>query len=362
MVILHRQPRFAPVAPRRNAAGPFSLQQPLAAGIPGRKFVFRLAALAALISICLLAASCHRADVHSTLRKHLPQAQAPQVLAVYEPWFGDRDHIDIGYSSHDRVVLRRQVEKAKDLGITGFVVDWYGSRKPFLDTAYGLLQQVSAESGFKVALMYDEPEDAADHATDYALSSLQYAYERYIGPDAPHRSAYLTYDGRPVVFVWPRNKSTDWQRIRQFVNTWQPAPLLIMEDGDMRQAEQFDGFYAWVQPGERGWQADGSNRGIEYLDGFYRRMKKYPGKIAVGAAWPGFDDSRASWGQNRYMDARCGKTFEETLRLFRRYYDNSNPLPFLLVITWNDYEEGTAIEAGVGQCGNRPAKQNVNTD
>ncbi len=62
------------------------------------------------------------------------------------------------------------------------------------------------------------------------------------------------------------------------------------------------------------------------------------------------------------MDARCGKTFEETLRLFRRYYDNSNPLPFLLVITWNDYEEGTAIEAGVGQCGNRPAKQNVNTD
>ena len=44
------------------------------------------------------------------------------------------------------------------------------------------------------------------------------------------------------------------------------------------------------------------------------------------------------------MAARCGQTFEETLALYHKYYDDSRPLPFLLIETWNDYEEGTAIE------------------
>ena len=77
---------------------------------------------------------------------------------------------------------------------------------------------------------------------------------------------------------------------------------------------------------------------------------KYPDKIAVGGAWPGFDDSKASWSLNRKMDARCGKTFEDTLKMFRRYYDDSHPLPFLMIATWNDYEEGTAIEEGLARC------------
>jgi hypothetical protein len=36
--------------------------------------------------------------------------------------------------------------------------------------------------------------------------------------------------------------------------------------------------------------------------------------------------------------------------VFRRYYNDSHPLPFLLIVTWNDYEEGTAIERGIPHC------------
>ncbi len=307
------------------------------------------------VMACVLLAGCHRANIHQTLRKNLAGPPSPTVLAVYEPWFGDRDHIDVGYSSQDPVRLRQQVEQAKGLGISGFVVDWYGKRKPFLDGAYAKLQRVAAENQFKVVLMYDEPEGLPRQATEYALDSLQYAYETYIGPNAAHREAYLTYNGRPVVFVWPRHQDTDWERIRKYVNTWESPPILIMQDDFPRHSAAFDGYFAWVQPGEKGWQTDGSNRGLEYLEGFYRRMQKeYPDKIAVGAAWPGFDDHLASWGQGRYMDARCGDTFDDTLRVFRRYYDKSNPLEFLLVVTWNDYEEGTAIEPGISRCNDNP--------
>jgi len=50
------------------------------------------------------------------------------------------------------------------------------------------------------------------------------------------------------------------------------------------------------------------------------------------------------------MNPRCGRTFEDSLRLFRRYYNDEHPLPFLLIVTWNDYEEGTAIERGMVGC------------
>lgn len=50
------------------------------------------------------------------------------------------------------------------------------------------------------------------------------------------------------------------------------------------------------------------------------------------------------------VKAVISRTFEDTLAVYRRYYDQSNPLPYLLIATWNDYEEGTAIERGLARC------------
>ena len=60
----------------------------------------------ASVAVLIATMGCHRANLHQTLKENLRPVQGgPVVLAVYEPWFGDRDHIDVGYSSHDRVVL-----------------------------------------------------------------------------------------------------------------------------------------------------------------------------------------------------------------------------------------------------------------
>lgn len=277
---------------------------------------------------------------------------SPKVLAAYQPWFGSPVHMNVGYSSHDPKILGEQISKAKSLGISAFVVNWYGPRKRFENESYSLLQQAAADNDFKVAIMYDEDSSYPGQATDAVLVDLQYAYDRYIGPHAlASRSAYLRYNGRPVIFIFPKDGATDWKTIRQMVNSWEDPPLLIMKDINQAYPNAFDGFYAWVHPGSGGWKRDGSNWGRDYLENFYQRMTtQYPQKIAVGAAWPGFDDSKASWSRNRHMSDRCGRTFEDSVRIFRRYYDDSNPLPFLMVVTWNDYEEGTAIERGSSRC------------
>lgn len=305
-------------------------------------------ALLSLSILCfVMAGGCTTPGAHrALLQSGQAPALSPKLLAVYMPWFGDHTHMDVGYSSQDPAVLRKQIQQAKHMGISAFVVDWYGESKPYSDHNFALLQEAASENHFQVALLYNESEDEDTQATDSTIAALDKAYKDYFGPSAKGRDAYLTYDGRPIIFIFPKSGHIDWNRVREHSSGWDRPPLLIYKDQPPEQfASDFAGSYAWVQPGPGGWAADGSNWGEQYLDNFYKTMRnKHPDKIAIGGAWPGFDDSAAKWGLNRHMESACGKTLDTTLNLYERYYDGASPLPFLLIETWNDYEEGTAIE------------------
>ena len=304
-----------------------------------------------IVAASQLPSACSRANVHESLLKDLPDPLAnPKILADYQPWFGDPNHIDVGYNSQDPSVLRKQIADARKIGIYAFVVDWYGARQPFLDRSYAILQQIASEDHFHIALMYDESADEG-HSTDDALEAMDLAYKKYIGPGSSGRDAYLTLDGRPIVFIFPKHGNTDWNQVRQQVNRWEKPPLLVYEDDPPPQyTAAFDGEYAWVYPGSKGWLPEGQAWGEDYLNNFYTRMTKHPDKITVGGVWPGFDDSKSSWSLHRRIDSRCGKTFEDTMRVFREHDDPGHPIPFLMIATWNDYEEGTAIERGIPHC------------
>jgi len=310
-----------------------------------------------LAAIVLIAqtSGCSRSGMRHA-NETLPTLQeTSRILADYQPWFGDPQHIKIGYSTMDPAVLRKQIEKAKQMGIYGFAVDWYGDRRPFEDRSYALLQQVAAENNFHVCLMYDETQEDNVHATDEALEAFEKVYRAYVGPNAPGREAYVTYQNRPIIFIFPKRGHTDWDRVREAVNQWENPPLLIYKDEPPPQyAHDFDGSYAWIHPGH-GWAPDGSDWGKDYLQSFYQRMKKHEGKVIIGGVWPGFNDTKASWSLNRHMSRRCGQTFEDTLKIFHQHDDPEHPMPFMLIATWNDYEEGTQIENGVSDC--RPGER-----
>jgi hypothetical protein len=298
---------------------------------------------------------CTTPGMHRDLQQNLQAPNAwPKILAVYMPWFGDHVHMDVGYSSDNPAVLRRQIQQARHRGISAFVVDWYGTALPFSDHNFALMQEAADENHFLVALLYNEAEDDDGQATDEAIAAFDKAYTAYIGPQAQHRGAYLTYNGHPMIFIFPKHRHVDWNRVAEHCGGWEATPLLFYKDEPPAQfAGDFAGLYAWVQPGQKGWTPDGSNWGQRYLDDFYENMRnKHRDKIAVGAAWPGFDDSAAKWGLNRHMRSRCGQTLDDTLHLYSRYFDAAHPLPFVMIETWNDYEEGTAIERlDFAECG-----------
>jgi len=55
-------------------------------------------------------------------------------------------------------------------------------------------------------------------ATDDALSAFNKFGENYLAPAAPGRQAHLTYNERPVIFIFPKGRHTDWNRVRATTN------------------------------------------------------------------------------------------------------------------------------------------------
>lgn len=291
--------------------------------------------------------------------KYKATGTSPEVLAVYEAWFGHPKHITINYSSHDPVQVAAQITSAKTMGISGFVVDWYGDREPFIDQSYKIIQEQAARNKFKVAIMYDETNED-DGATDEAINDLTTFHNTYLKSTAEGHDAYLTYQGRPVIFIFPKGNHTDWDKVRKVLDQWSPAPFLIQANMPGKYVKDFDGYYAWINAGPEGWKPDGSNWGEQRLSEFYRTMgSKYSDKIVVGGAWAQFNDAKASWSLNRHMSARCGQTWRDTFNYWRKVFPANDPPPFLLVETWNDHEEGTDIEDGLPACDSSGAQIKV---
>jgi hypothetical protein len=163
-------------------------------------------ALTALTSAC--AAKHDYRDTLAQTRFQSPE-RAPLVVAAYQPWFGRPNHINVGYNSQDPARIKQQLVEAKNLGIQGFVINWYGPRHPFEDKAYKVVQEAANESqDFKVSIMYDEDDSDPGDSTEAVLVDLQYAYDRYISSHAqvPNKS-YLRLSGKPVIFIFPRART-----------------------------------------------------------------------------------------------------------------------------------------------------------
>jgi len=79
------------------------------------KIHLRAFVLAAMVAAVLLTAGCHRTGIKSPLNANAfvgeGGQQQPTMLAVYLPWFGQPGHINVGYSSQDRVVMEKQIER-----------------------------------------------------------------------------------------------------------------------------------------------------------------------------------------------------------------------------------------------------------
>jgi len=275
-----------------------------------------------------------KVDTHALLYS----GSTTKVFAHYMPWFGQGGHVNIGYSADDPNQANATVNDMVSRGIQGVVVDWYGQNFSFEDTATQLMLDAAEQhSGFQFAVMIDAGGIKGD-PTSGVISELGYAWQKYM-----QSGSYMKMSGRPVVFYFGvESLGVNWTTVR---NSIQGNPIFIFENSAGFSDSFSDGGFAWV--GAFGNPADW---GQSYLDNFYAAGQANSGKHTVGSTKKGFDDTIASWSMNRVINQNCGQTWLNTFADIGAHYSSSRQLETLQLVTWNDYEEGTAIEMGIDNC------------
>jgi hypothetical protein len=284
------------------------------------------------------AANVSKADVHTLLYS----GSTTKVYAHLMAWFGKSNHMNVGYSSTDPAQVTRQINDMISRGIDGVIVDWYGPGS-YEDQATELVMaEAEKHPGFTFAIMIDQGAIEWDSCSGCSpqqalISQLQYIEQKYFVS-----KAYMTEQGRPVVtnFNIDLSYKVDWAAVNAALAT---HPLFIFQNKDGFSHVLSDGSYSWVMPTT-------TDYGMSYLSGFYGAGLSLPNESTVGGSYKGFNDTLAAWGSGRVMKQQCGQTWLQTFSKANGLYNSGKQLPYLQLVTWNDYEEGTEIESGIDSC------------
>jgi hypothetical protein len=283
------------------------------------------------------ATNISKEDLHALL---YPGAKT-QIYAELQPWFGDPRHMEVGYISWDPAQVEKQLLDMESRGVTGVVIDWYGPADPTEATTRAWLNAVNNHPGFKIIIMIDKgaielspcpgcnPQQTMVYLTNYVLENYAKA------------PAYARLNGKPIItqFDLDLHYNLDWDAVQ--AQTSSDIAWIF---------ENSNGFSHAITSGSWSWVNISENFGFDYLNQFYTTAQKYPQEMTWGGTYKGFNDTLASWGENRIINQQCGETWLQTFNLLNTYYSSRQQLPILQLITWNDYEEGTEIESGIDNC------------
>jgi hypothetical protein len=260
------------------------------------------------------------------------------------PWFGGKNHVDVGYDSAADAQASRQVADMASRGIDGVIIDWYGPNSTQHNTATKNILKY-AEQQAKFEFVISEDYGAVKNSTNPTLqtiSDLNYAWQTFM-----QSPTYLKVNGRPVImFFGFEGQPVDIAAVKAALTF---NPLFVFRNSGGFTKANSDGSYAWLVPLTTNYD---NYMSLPYLDDFYAAALKNQTQLNFGSGYKGFNDTIAAWAPpgGRHIPQFCGQTWLNSFAEAGRYYSVDSQLPALQIVTWNDYEEGTAIEAGIDNC------------
>jgi hypothetical protein len=315
-----------------------------------------------------------------SIRNLLYSGWTGKMICEYQPWFGLSSHASVGYNENNSATVAAQDSFMLREGCDINLVDFYGSLDPNQSfnfaTTNAVYADLNSRSGYplKFGIMEDKgalisscpTSNQTEAATVTCLQNALIADMDYINTHYANSGVYFTDGGNPVIFsfvtksVWPILTATDWDTVWSAVKAHTDAYAApfkyIHQFGSFTTASYDNGRFGWVQPAiysstQQFWWGSSTAASPTYLDNFYSAGLAHPSQLTIGALWKGFDDNNASWGRNRVIAQQCGQVLLNTANEISKYFGGSNPqLPYVQVVTWNDYEEGTAVEDGIDNC------------
>ncbi len=233
------------------------------------------------------AGNVSKLDVHTLL---YPGATT-KVYAHLLLWFGQSNHMNVGYSSTDPNQIASQINDMISRGIDGVIIDWYGPGNAIDQATQLVMQQAEAHPGFTFAIMIDQGAIEWDSCSGCNPQQALVAQLQYIENTYFPSPAYMTLQGHPVVtnFNIDNSYTIDWNAANSALST---HPTFVFQNNPGFTHVLSSGSYSWVMP-------TASNYGLGYMSSFYGTGMGFPSEQTFGATYKGFNDSLASWGSGR---------------------------------------------------------------
>jgi hypothetical protein len=261
----------------------------------------------------------------------LPNGQR-EIASHYYPLVGPYDSADPDLIDYHLLLM-------KYIGVDGLLIDWYGSYN-VLDYGSNLKNSNAIIEGIKrvglgFSVVYEDytTEEVARRKgiteVQAAQEDVKYARDHYF--TSPN---YIEIQDKPLLLTFgPRFFKTpaQWTEILS-VLTEKPSLFPLWNYKYRVGNENGAGEFSWVD----------FTSTLEDLDHFYKTNTV---GIRIGSAYPGFHDfyHEGGWGDSYgFVDHKDGETLSQTLQKF----DESH-LPYLQLVTWNDFGEGTMLEPTV---------------
>lgn len=281
-----------------------------------------------------------------------------QKSSIYEPIIGE-------YSQFDNEVLKYHIRLAQAAHIDGFMVN-VNPDASFQWKVFNNLCEAALElnecsgTDFKIIMSYDNHADTdLASITDNFQAVYDSLYNKTAYADLIFRDDVTD---KPLLVVW---SESNWENYQTAIDLVFGIDSVIVIGRNANNYDYRDGMFGWVS-GMTNNQSDVTEWGDAYLNSLIwlpARQNEYglsdlrnANLIKLGGVWPGFDDrlvpSYWNGGTARFMNRNV--TDGNTLELTWDKQINYTPLqlgghievdnPWLQLITWNDFPEGTAIE------------------
>ena len=137
-----------------------------------------------------------------TFAFYYPWYGTPDVSGYWRHWPSDgtskiTDHPLLGfYDSNNETLIKEHIDMAKEVGIDGFIVSWWGIND-FTDNASLHIKNVCEQNDFKFTFYYENTS-----SVDQAINDIVYVLNNYA-----NSSAWFRIDDRPVIYVYVRARN-----------------------------------------------------------------------------------------------------------------------------------------------------------
>lgn len=229
------------------------------------------------------------------------------------------------YDSGDPAVIKKQLGWMKQAGIQFGVASWFGPESGSDDDMRTIFSTVMPASDnphpdMKWAMLYEDEGGSGNPSVDTIVGDLNYIQQTYVS-----KPYYLKIDGKPVIFVYNSDATTDEEALDDLAR-WKEARAktgfyVVMLDSPVH-----------VSPLDAGANPADVDSWYRYVPGkYFDQVGSYSASVSPGY-WKYDDDPELAEGR----DPVQFETAVQQLKVAN--------VPLKLITTWNEYPEGSGVE------------------